>query len=186
MNHSIFFSLYSLAHRSDAGDWLFVFLSEVFGFIFFFFVAILFAFYKEGSFSFKTPFKDFKSKFKEMFITFFPAVFSWLFATIIKKIIVTPRPFVLFDQVNPLFVHGSLDSFPSGHAMFFATLATSLFFVNKKLGLLFSFIALVVGLSRVISGVHFPVDILTGYISGIIIGLFFNYLFKKIKKNNPV
>ncbi len=186
MNHSIFFSLHSLAHRSDAGDWLFVFLSEIFGFIFFFFVALLFALYKDGGFSFKTPFKNFKLKFKEMFVVFFPSIFSWLFATITKKIIVTPRPFVLFDEVNPLFVHGNLDSFPSGHAMFFATLATSLFFVNKKLGIFFAFIALVVGLSRVISGVHFPIDILAGYISGIIIGLFFNYIFKKFKKSNSV
>ncbi len=183
MNHTLFFNLHNLAHQSDTGDWLLVFLSEIFGFIFFFLVVILFAFYKDGKFSLKTPFKNFKLKFKEMFVVFFPSVFSWLFATVIKKIITSPRPFVLFDQVEPLFVHGGYDSFPSGHSIFFATLATSLFFVNKKLGILFTFIALIVGVSRIISGVHFPIDILAGYVSGVIIGLFFNYLFKKLKKN---
>ncbi len=183
MNHSIFFSLYSLAHKSDAGDWLLIFLSEVFGFIFFFLSFILLALYKNGTFSIKNPIKYFKSKFKELFIIFFPATFSWLFALVLKKIIISPRPFILFGSVEPLFIHGGLDSFPSGHAIFFASLATSMFFVDKRIGYLFSVVALLVGLSRIVSGIHFPIDILAGYITGIIISLFFNYLFKKFKKS---
>jgi len=183
MNHSIFFSLYSLAHRSQAGDWLLIFLSEVFGFIFFFLAFILLALYKDGTFSIKIPFKYFKFKFKELFIIFFPATFSWIFATIFKGIITSPRPFVLFDSIEPLFIHGGLDSFPSGHSIFFASLATSMFFVDRRIGYLFSIVALLVGISRVASGVHFPIDILVGYIAGTIISLFFNYLFKKFKKS---
>jgi membrane-associated phospholipid phosphatase len=58
-----------------------------------------------------------------------------------------------------------------------------MFFVDRRIGYLFSIVALLVGISRVASGVHFPIDILVGYIAGIIISLFFNYLFKKFKKS---
>ena len=57
-------------------------------------------------------------------------------------------------------------SFPSGHASFFMALACAIFISHKKAGYLFMFFALLIGIARIIAGVHFPVDILGGFILG--------------------
>jgi undecaprenyl-diphosphatase len=55
-----------------------------------------------------------------------------------------------------------------------------MFFLNKKWGIIFTIIALLIGLSRVIIGVHYPFDILGGFVVGILVGLFFIKIFRKI------
>ena len=58
-------------------------------------------------------------------------------------------------------------AFPSDHAVLFFSLATTLFFVSRRLGiLLYVYVALVVCLPRIYLGVHFPTDIVVGAILG--------------------
>ena len=57
-------------------------------------------------------------------------------------------------------------SFPSDHAAVAFALAISVFLYNKKLGLVFLASALLVGVARVLSNVHYPVDILGGALLG--------------------
>jgi undecaprenyl-diphosphatase len=95
-----------------------------------------------------------------------------------------PRPFIALPDVHLLINKTGLDSFPSGHATFFAALAISIYFYHtkgpeqlvpsgvegsrgKKLGLILGFFALLIGLARIIGGAHFPVDIFGGYLLGI-------------------
>jgi len=49
-------------------------------------------------------------------------------------------------------------------------LATLVFLYNKKLGIIFYILAVLVGVGRVLALVHYPVDILGGAILGIICG----------------
>jgi undecaprenyl-diphosphatase len=53
-----------------------------------------------------------------------------------------------------------------------------MYLVNKKVGIYFIIGALFVGLSRIIGGVHFPLDILFGYIIGTSISLIFSLIFR--------
>ena len=182
MNNSIFFSLYSLAHQSKFLDWLIVFCANTFGYIMIVVAIIFLFFHTDGVFDYHKPFLQLKNKFKEISFIFFSGIFAWVVAEILKSFIVSPRPFVLFQNVTPLFVYGGLDSFPSGHAMFFSALAVSLYSVHKKIGWVYIVVALIIGLARIISGVHFPVDILTGYILGSAIALIFKHIFIKINK----
>lgn len=58
-------------------------------------------------------------------------------------------------------------SFPSDHAALFFALATGIYFLNKKLGviaLVYAF--LVICLPRVFLGLHFPTDIMAGAFIG--------------------
>jgi len=174
MNHIIFFNLYSLAHQSVFLDWLIIFSANTFGYIMVFLAIVFLIFHTDGVFDYHAPFLQFKNKLKEISFVFITSISAWIIATIIKSFIFSPRPFMVFENVKPLFVHGGMESFPSGHAMFFSALALSLFFVHKRIGYLFFIVALIVGLARVASGVHFPIDILFGYILGIIIALIFN------------
>jgi len=66
-------------------------------------------------------------------------------------------------------VHWS--SFPSDHAVLYFSLATCLYFVSRRIGLLAYFYALfVVCVPRIYMGVHYPTDILAGGLLGIGIG----------------
>ena len=179
MNDIIFLKIFSLAHQSVFFDWLIVFFAETFGYIMVVVAFIYLLYHTDGVFNYRKPFLQWRNKFKEIFLVFFSSVFAWVLAEILKHFIVSPRPFLYFQNLTPLFVHGGMDSFPSGHAMFFSALAMSLYFIHKRIGILFIFVALVVGLARIASGIHFPIDIFTGYILGSVIALIFNLIFRK-------
>lgn len=182
MNNIIFFSLYSLAHQSTFIDWLIIFSATIFGYIMIFLVVIFLIFHTDGIFDYRTPFLQFKNKFKEVTFVFSSAIIAWIVATIIKSLIFSPRPFLLFETVKPLFLHGGIESFPSGHAVFFSALAMSLYFIHKRIGILYIFVALIISSARVASGIHFPIDILGGFILGIGIAYLVRFLFNKLNK----
>lgn len=94
-----------------------------------------------------------------------------------------PRPFVEND-VNLLIDHLKSYSFPSAHTAFFFAVAGAILFYNKKLGAVFFISAIFISISRVYSGVHWPSDILGGFLVGILSALLTSAFSKKWKKNN--
>lgn len=81
-----------------------------------------------------------------------------------------PRPFVADPSLVPLLNETSF-SFPSGHAAFFFALATTVYLRDKRLGVWFFLAAALIGIARVLAGVHYVTDILGGAALGIAIGL---------------
>jgi undecaprenyl-diphosphatase len=66
-------------------------------------------------------------------------------------------------------------SFPSDHAMLFATLATGLCFVSPLYGIVANIYALVfIDLPRVFIGWHYPTDIIAGIALGVVFGVVAN------------
>ncbi|NVN97384.1 phosphatase PAP2 family protein [Candidatus Nomurabacteria bacterium] len=179
MNNIIFLKIFSLAHQSSFLDSLIVFCAETFGYLMIAVAFIYLLFHMDGVFDYRKPFLQWRNKFKEIFLVFFTSVFAWGLAEVLKNFIISPRPFLYFQNLKPLFVHGGMDSFPSGHAMFFSALAMSLYFIHRRIGIIFIFVALIVGFARIASGVHFPIDIFIGYILGSVIALIFNLIFRK-------
>ncbi len=60
-----------------------------------------------------------------------------------------------------------LYSFPSDTATFFFALSAIIYFQNKKLGIIcILWVILTVGISRVTFGIHYPSDILAGFVLG--------------------
>lgn len=123
-----------------------------------------------------------------VFEAFAAAFFTrFVLAEIIRFIWFRPRPFVV-ENFIPLISQSSTEaSFPSGHATFYFSLATIVYFYNKKLGIIFFVASFFIALSRVFVGVHWPSDILAGAILGVLMGYFLNWLFrnhaKKLIKN---
>lgn len=106
------------------------------------------------------------------------SILSIVCVGILKYIFHTPRPFV-DHSIIPLVYEYSY-GFPSGHTALFAGLAVALYFLNKKLGIILGVLALLVGISRVVIGVHYPIDIIGGAIVGGLAGYTIVKIFKKI------
>ncbi len=72
-----------------------------------------------------------------------------------------PRPFTTHHDIHRLVAHAAGQSFPSDHATAaFAIGFAMLFFVSRAWGQLLLGLAVVIGLARVYTGVHYPGDIL--------------------------
>lgn len=96
-----------------------------------------------------------------------------------------PRPFLTLP-VNKLLSNGWFYSdtewsFPSGHSAFFFAMATAVYLYNKKWGVWFFIAAILINISRIITGVHYPSDILSGAVVGIVSGYFVVYFLNKWK-----
>ncbi|MCG2694319.1 phosphatase PAP2 family protein [Candidatus Parcubacteria bacterium] len=82
------------------------------------------------------------------------------------------RPFADVEGINNLIGKSAEDaSFPSGHTLVGFILAFSIFWINKKWGMLFLIGALLVAISRIIVGVHYPTDILGGILIALVLSL---------------
>ncbi len=156
LNIQIFYYLNSLASRAEWFDQTVVFVAGYFGII-----LLL------GLLAFLALHRHEKSVgIKNIFVVLSAALFAWIIARALKYSLPVPRPFEALPDVNKLLDYGGGDSFPSGHATFFGALAVAVFFYHRTLGMLYIVGALLIGLARVVAGIHFPVDILAGYIIG--------------------
>jgi membrane-associated phospholipid phosphatase len=71
------------------------------------------------------------------------------------------RPFVV-EGVQPLIPHPPDNGFPSHHTMLAMATSAVVFVYSRKVGLLLGIMAILIGISRVVAKVHYPVDILGG------------------------
>ncbi len=77
----------------------------------------------------------------------------------------------LVEFLSPQFADG-MSSFPSDHAVLFFVFATCLFQINKVIGLIFYLHAVVIiSLTRIYLGLHFPGDVLVGALVGCIVAM---------------
>jgi undecaprenyl-diphosphatase len=171
MNNTIFFFFHNLSNRSEFFDQVVVFFSNFFPYVVILLAFIFLVFHHEVLFS-ESPFKAFVQKWKEIAAAFFSGIFAWALANLLKYLFYTARPVEILSNVSPLFSKTGY-AFPSGHATFFMALAVAIFFSHKKAGYVFMFFALLIGVARIIAGVHFPVDILGGFVLGFLIAFFF-------------
>ena len=96
--------------------------------------------------------------------------------TILRAAINAPRPYEVMEipPLTPKDTHGK--SFPSRHAACAAVIAVGALKVLPPLGLFLCLLALLIGLSRVLAGVHFIRDVAAGLILGGLIGIIGMYL----------
>ena len=79
------------------------------------------------------------------------------------------RPFEAFpDKVHLIFYQPSDPSFPSNAAAASFALATGIWVYNRKLGYLLSIPALIISFGRIYMGVHYPLDIIGGFVVAIV------------------
>lgn len=87
------------------------------------------------------------------------AIFSLALAKIGNKLYTDPRPFVV-GHFTPYFAHSADNGFPSDHTLLASFIAFATWRFSKKAGYALLVVALLIGLSRVVAGVHHLVDII--------------------------
>jgi membrane-associated phospholipid phosphatase len=98
----------------------------------------------------------------------------WLVVELVKLLIHRSRPFIRLTQARIVGLRARGRSFPSGHtsqAFFMATLMTQHFHSSVWIALLLYTAALLVGITRLYVGAHYPRDVLAGAILGSAWGL---------------
>lgn len=103
----------------------------------------------------------------------------------IKEYVKAPRP-IGTEGLESLRVSTATGySFPSGHTQTATTFWTSLMIIfrQKWMYILGLIMILGVGLSRLYLGVHWPIDVICGWIFGIVFTIMFSKLFDIVDKN---
>ncbi len=172
MNISIFHFLNNLTVNNSFFSNLAIFIATTFGILVLIFTFIFFVYKKDV---------------RALFLVFGTTATAWIVTKILKTIFHMPRPFINLTDMHAFIMSGGYDSFPSNHATVFTALAVATFFFYKRFGFLLMFFALLIGLSRVVVGVHFPTDILAGFLVGFGVAYFVhrwrNLILAKMPKN---
>ncbi|MDD4661895.1 MAG: phosphatase PAP2 family protein [Candidatus Pacebacteria bacterium] len=174
MNYDIkiFEIINGLAGKSGIADALGVFLAEYLAYVLALILIIAFLYSVKG---------------RVMVIISLVAGFisRMLIKPAIVLLLARQRPYECLENFSlliPVSVNDSLESFPSGHAIFFFAISTVVYNFNKKLGIFFFIASFLMGIARIFIGVHFPTDILAGAILGVLIGICINLIYKKYQQ----
>jgi len=98
---------------------------------------------------------------------------SWIVAEITKHYFDRARPFMSDTEISPLIKTPSSSSFPSGHSATAASGAITLSATYPSFIPIFLLAGLLVALSRVYLGVHYPFDVLAGVSIGTVTAALF-------------
>ena len=108
------------------------------------------------------------------------SISDFLGATL-KELIARDRPCHVLSHIKDIANCSNSFSFPSNHAVNSFTFATIVTLAYKNLTFLLYVSALLIGYSRIYLGVHYPTDVLSGALLGILIGfLGYKYFYLKI------
>lgn len=85
----------------------------------------------------------------------------------LKILLSRERPYKIIEKLNTFGIDLKDYSFPSGHTTASFSIATTLSLNMPKITILIFFLAVIIGISRIYLGVHYPTDVLAGTILGI-------------------
>ena len=88
----------------------------------------------------------------------------------LRRLCPRPRPFDVFT-ISPLMPHASGGSLPSRHSASALAIALVGYGIHPAIGIVFTLIALMIGVTRILTGLHFPRDVAAGYILALAVGL---------------
>ena len=114
----------------------------------------------------------------EVFLRFMLVPLCTLIAvTVVRAIINARRPYEKFDYTPVVQKNTKGKSFPSRHTVSAFIIAMAFLYTNTAIGVLMLLIAAVIGVTRVLAGVHFIRDVVSGAAIGILIGVLGFFVF---------
>lgn len=95
--------------------------------------------------------------------------------TLIRKFLNFKRPYEQLE-ITPLFPKNTQgNSFPSRHTACAAVIAMTFFYVNAPVGTAFLVVASLIAASRVVAGMHYPRDVIAGFLYSVVMSVIFFY-----------
>lgn len=94
-----------------------------------------------------------------------------------------PRPFVA-GHFTPLIAHSADNGFPSDHTLLAATLAMVVLYIDKRAGALLWIVAIVIGTSRVLAGVHHTTDIVASMLIAAVTVPLCQYVIARLRRRS--
>lgn len=179
MNEIIFNAIHGLSGQSAVLDFLAIFFAK-------YVIFLMFAFVLGWLWR-----RDAKAGHRAAVKMFLAAIAAWVGHYALKHVIVHARPFTAL-HFSPLISQEPSNSFPSGHTALVFGLAFAFLFwacqtknngLEKVVGWLLLLVALLVGVSRIYVGVHWPLDILGGIALGAISGWLLTRPFTLLEKD---
>ena len=101
-----------------------------------------------------------------------PAV-GFVLLTLVRKWINQPRPYEAWGIIPLLDKDSAGNSMPSRHVFSATIISMSCLHANLPVGLILLVLSALLGMVRVLGGVHYPKDVLVGYACGLIWGILF-------------
>lgn len=173
MNLTLFKLINNLAHKSTLLDETMIILSK---YVYIIFGIVLVCYYIYG-----LIYKNKKIRYMAV-STLILVLFNFLISYVIGFIYYVPRPFVN-NKVNLLYPHKINASFPSDHSVGVMTIALGINNKVSKFGKVLIILSILVGISRIFVGHHYPLDVIVGFLIAFINNyLYVRFLDKKITK----
>lgn len=100
-----------------------------------------------------------------------------ILVTIVRAAINAKRPFEVYDYTPAVHKNSVGKSFPSRHTVSAFIIAMAFLYVQPKIGVVMLVVAALIAATRVLSGVHFVRDVISGALIGVGIGVLGFFVF---------
>ena len=102
---------------------------------------------------------------------------TFIFVTVVRAIINAERPYEKYDYTPVVHKDTKGKSFPSRHTVSAFIIAMAFMYINLSLGIMMLAVAAAIAVVRVLAGVHFIRDVISGAALGVIVGVIGFFVF---------
>ena len=110
---------------------------------------------------------------KQVLIYVFIPASGFVILSLLRKKINAPRPYEVWEIVPLLDRDSPGQSMPSRHVFSATIISMACLHASLTMGMICLILSALLGLVRVLGGVHFPKDVVVGYICGLVWGVLF-------------
>ena len=110
---------------------------------------------------------------KQVLIYVFIPASGFVILSLLRKKINAPRPYEVWEIIPLLDRDGPGQSMPSRHVFSASIISMACLHASLSVGLILLILSAILGLVRVLGGVHYPKDVVVGYIYGLVWGVIF-------------
>ena len=110
---------------------------------------------------------------KQVLIYVFIPASGFVILSLLRKKINAPRPYEVWEIIPLLDRDSPGQSMPSRHVFSATIISMVCLHASLSVGLILLILSAILGLVRVLGGVHYPKDVVVGYIYGLVWGVIF-------------
>ena len=110
---------------------------------------------------------------KQVLIYVFIPASGFVILSLLRKKINAPRPYEVWEIIPLLDRDSPGQSMPSRHVFSASIISMACLHASLSVGFILLILSAILGLVRVLGGVHYPKDVVVGYIYGLVWGVIF-------------